>query len=79
MLSAVLDEEGRVKLPREVLDELGLRPGQELLVELRGREILLRPVVSPEEFISELRGCVRGSKVRPEELKHIWGARRDIR
>jgi len=67
-----LDEEGRVRLPKEVLDELGLRPGQTLILEVRDREILLKPSVGPEEFISELRGCIKGSKIRPEELKRIW-------
>jgi len=68
----ILDEEGRVRLPKEVLDELGLRPGQTLILEVRGREVLLKPGIGPEEFISELRGCIKGSKIRPEELKRIW-------
>jgi len=70
--NVILDEEGRVRLPKEVLDELGLRPGQTLILEVRGREVLLKPGIGPEEFISELRGCIKGSKIRPEELKRIW-------
>ncbi len=72
MPNVILDEEGRVRLPKEVLDELGLRPGQTLILEVRGREVLLKPGIGPEEFISELRGCIKGSKIRPEELKRIW-------
>ena len=70
--SVVLDEEGKIKLPRKVLDELGLRPGRALILEVKNGTIHLKPEVSPEEFISELRGCIKGSKIRPEELKRIW-------
>ena len=28
-----------------------------------------------EEFIKGLRGCVKGSNIKPEELKRIWWMR----
>jgi len=70
--SVVLDEKGRVKIPREVLNELGLAPGQLLVLEVRNGTIVLRPKIGLEEFVSELRGCVKGSKIKPNELKGIW-------
>ena len=52
-----MDEEGRVKIPKEVLDELSLRPGQVLVLEISHKGLLLKPSVGVEEFISELRGA----------------------
>jgi len=40
-----------------------------------GEEIVLKPMLDVEKFIAELRGCVRGSRIRPRELKEIWGVK----
>ncbi len=72
MFKVVLDREGRVKIPREILDELSLRPGQVLVLEISHKGLLLKPSVGVEEFILELRGCVKSSRVKPAKLKHIW-------
>jgi len=75
VFKVVLDEAGRVKIPKEILDELSLRPGQVLVLEISHEGLLLKPSVGVDEFISELRGCVKSSKVKPAELKHIWRMR----
>lgn len=70
---AIIDERGRIVIPSELRVELNLRPEQRLRIEARGRELILRPAVDAEQLISHLKGCVSRSKVKPEELKHIWG------
>lgn len=73
MGEAVIDERGRIVIPRELRAELDLRSEQRLRVSRRGKELVLTPEVGVDEFISQLKGCVHGSKVRPEDLKEIWG------
>ena len=68
-----LDDRGRVVIPKELREKLGLRPDQRFLVEVRGEEIVLKPALDVEKFIAELKGCVHGSRIRPHELKEIWG------
>jgi len=75
MGEAVIDERGRIVIPNERRAELNLRPEQRLRVSTNGKELILSPEASVDEFVAGLRGCVRGSRVRPEELKAIWGAR----
>jgi AbrB family looped-hinge helix DNA binding protein len=75
MGEAVIDERGRIVIPREIREELNLRPEQRLRILVRGGELILKPSVDADEFISQLKGCVPGSKVKVEELKHIWGVR----
>ena len=70
-----LDDRGRVVIPKELREKLGLRPDQRFLVEVRGDEIVLKPALDVEKFIAELKGCVRGSRIRPHELKEIWGVK----
>ncbi|RLI41043.1 hypothetical protein DRO64_08110, partial [Candidatus Bathyarchaeota archaeon] len=68
-----LDDRGRVVIPKELREKLGLRPDQRFLIEVRGDEIVLKPALDVEKFIAELKGCVHGSRIRPHELKEIWG------
>ena len=67
-----LDKRGRVVIPKELRQELGLKPDQTMIIELKGREIVLKPALGPEKFIEELRGCVHGSQIEPIKLKESW-------
>ena len=69
----MLDERGRIVIPSEVRSKMHLRPEQKLRVSAKGREIILTPEVDAADFVSQLKGCVRGSKVRAEDLKTLWG------
>ena len=73
MGEAVIDERGRIVIPNEIRAELKLRPEQRLKITTKGSELILSPEVGVDEFISGLKGCVHRSKVKPEELKAIWG------
>lgn len=70
---AFLDARGRIVIPKEIRKKLGLRRGQRFLIEVRGEEIVLKPAVDVERFMFELKGCIHGSRIRPDELKEIWG------
>jgi AbrB family looped-hinge helix DNA binding protein len=50
-----VDDLGRVALPQEVRDDLGLVPGTALEVEESGGGILLRPVAEVSDLVSGLR------------------------
>ncbi|MFQ5951208.1 MAG: AbrB/MazE/SpoVT family DNA-binding domain-containing protein [Candidatus Geothermarchaeales archaeon] len=69
-----IDKRGRIVIPKRIRDELNLRPDQPLTVESRSDQIVIRPAVDIEKFISELKGCISGSVIEPLELKKIWGA-----
>jgi len=74
MGEAVIDERGRIVIPNEIRAELNLRPDQKLRISTKNKELVLTPEMGVEEFITGLKGCIRGSKVKPEDLKSIWGA-----
>lgn len=69
---STIEERGRVLIPKSLRDELKLKAGQKLLVERRDSEIILKPTVNLKRFSSELRGCIKKSKIKPEEIKQIW-------
>lgn len=73
MGEAVIDGRGRIVIPNEIREELKLRPEQKLRISTKGKELVLSPEIEADEFISQLKGCVHGSGIKPEDLKTIWG------
>jgi len=79
-MGIMVDDRGRVTLPQELRDALGLRPGEEVHVERTPRGVLLRRATTREEFIERLEGCVdtrRKGGGDPLRVKEIWGAFHD--
>ncbi|MBI4181870.1 MAG: AbrB/MazE/SpoVT family DNA-binding domain-containing protein [Candidatus Aenigmarchaeota archaeon] len=66
-----LEKEGRVFIPKKVRERLGMRSGEEMLIEERDGALILRKRKSPEEFSSQLKGCVKGGG-NPLDLKKMW-------
>ncbi len=79
MGETTVDGRGRVTLPVEIRRSLGLETGKKVVVEDRGGEAVLRPAVSREDVIRELKGCItRKNKVEhldPLKVKEIWKTR----
>ena len=71
-----VDEQGRVTIPEEMREELGIDPGQEVAVGLRGETVVIRPRrsredgsregLSREEFIELMEGCINEDTVRED-------------
>ena len=43
-MKTTLDRFGRVVVPKDIRDRLGLRPGTEIEIDEKGNEIVLKPV-----------------------------------
>ncbi len=71
MVETTVDDKWRITIPTEI--RKGLRKGQPLKVEKDGNCIIIKPGANIEKFESELKGCVKGSRIPPEKLKEIWG------
>lgn len=56
---------GEIKLPMEVIDNLGVKIGEELEVKIKGRQVILSPTRSVAD---ELWGSIKCSK---EEIKEV--------
>lgn len=73
MGETLLDERGRIVIPKEAREKLNLKSNQRLLVRVREGKIILKPPADAGKFIAELKGCVKSSRIKPSELKEIWG------
>jgi len=79
MISRVkTDERGRITIPGEIRESLGIGPDTELIMEKRGSALILSKELTPEEFIEEARRFqeeIKASKlekVEPLKVKEIW-------
>ena len=72
MEKTILEKQGRIFLPKKIRDNLKLRTGENIAIEIRNDEIVLKPFKSLSDFSSEFKGCVKESKINPLELKKIW-------
>jgi len=67
-----IEERGRVVIPKDVREEMHLKPGQSVIVEKIEGGIVIRPAIDVKKLSSELRGCVKKSKIKPMDIKKIW-------
>lgn len=62
-----LDERGRVTVPQKLREELGLSPGDDVLVERAEEGVLVRRIHSKKATFRELRGIVTARNATADE------------
>jgi AbrB family looped-hinge helix DNA binding protein len=73
----ILDDRGRITIPKSDRKKLGLRPGDKLWVEVAEEGIRIRKTVSLKDFIRIFEGCITkenavGKAADPLRIKEIW-------
>jgi AbrB family looped-hinge helix DNA binding protein len=59
MTEATLSAKNQIVIPREAREALGLKPGDKILVVVRGEKVLV--LQSPKSHRAAIRGLARGS------------------
>ena len=67
-----IEERGRVLIPKSIRERTGVRPGEEVEIMIEEGKIVIVPLIDVENFSRELKGCVKESEIKPEEIKGIW-------
>jgi AbrB family looped-hinge helix DNA binding protein len=69
-----VDCKGRVLIPKEVRDRVGLQLGGKARLKVENETVVIMPPISPEEFIKEMEGCIKEGTptIDPLKLKEIW-------
>ncbi|UCG90580.1 MAG: AbrB/MazE/SpoVT family DNA-binding domain-containing protein [Candidatus Heimdallarchaeota archaeon] len=72
-----IDNRGRITIPKEERERLGLTPGKIVLIREKDGALIIKRFISPEKFISELKGCItiENHKIDPLKLKKMWGVK----
>jgi len=77
MPTAILDERGRIVLPKDVADELGLSKTDAVVFEKRGRDFVVMKALSKIDRLEEImdwnpRRTGKMERVTPKAMKEIW-------
>lgn len=64
-------EKGQIVIPKIVREYVGIKPGDEVVMDVKEKELVITPVVSPENFVEDFCSVVKrklASKVDLERL-----------
>lgn len=68
-----IDERGRVTIPKELRDKIGLKPKARVRITAGKNGVKIEKAVDLSEFMTELRGCITvKGEIDPMRLKEIW-------
>lgn len=71
MGEVTVEDRGRIVIPKDVREKLGIRGGEKMRVEERDGDVVISPVKS-RSSLKELRGVVKDSEIEPSKVKEIW-------
>jgi len=68
---------GRIVIPKDVRKMFGLEVGEEIVVDVEGRKIVLRPKKIVENPVERLYGSVRAKpEASPKKVAREWAMRK---
>jgi len=62
---------GQIVIPKIVRESLGIQPGDEVLMEIKEKELLIRSEVDPESFVEDFCSITKKKLTRKIDLKRI--------
>lgn len=74
MEEVTVDDRGRILIPKEIRERIGLQPGSGARLEVEDDRLIITPPLSPEKFIQQMQGCITEGEpsIEPLRLKEIW-------
>lgn len=61
-----MGRKGQLVIPKIIREFPGVGPGDEVIMEVKGREVLIKPKIDPVKFVEEF--CLRGKKKLTEKI-----------
>ncbi len=73
-----VDEKGRILIPKETREKMGLRVGGKARLKLEKQKIIIMAPISSDDFIREMEGCIKEGTptINPLELKKMWESKK---
>lgn len=77
MPAAILDDRGRIVLPKELAEELGVSNGDAVVFEKRGKDYVVTKPVSRKDRLEQImewnpKRSGKVEAVNPQAMKEIW-------
>lgn len=69
----LVSEGGRIVIPKDVREMFGLRVGEEVIVDVEGRKIVIKPKKMVEDPVERLYGSIRVKpEASPKKVAREW-------
>lgn len=62
---------GQIVIPKVVREFLGIKAGDEIVMEIRGKELLIKSKVDPEKFVDDFCSTTKRKLTEKVDLKKI--------
>lgn len=62
---------GRIVIPKIVRESLGIKPGDDVVMEVKEKELLIKRGVSPEKFVNDFCAVAKRKLTRKIDLERI--------
>lgn len=69
-----VDSRGRITIPKEDRERLGIKPGQKIYIFYQNDSIIIKKSKPLDLFQRELRGCIKSKddNLDPLKIKEMW-------
>lgn len=64
-------QKGQIVIPKVVREYMGIKPGDEIVMEVREKEVIISPGVGPEDFIESFCSIVRKKLTNKVDLERL--------
>ncbi|MBI2663828.1 AbrB/MazE/SpoVT family DNA-binding domain-containing protein [Candidatus Woesearchaeota archaeon] len=71
LVKRAIGERGQFVVPKDIREQLGLRAGSEVTVEVKGDEMVVKPAKTPQQIVEEFCSSSRRIKIKGDPVKWI--------
>lgn len=72
MSSLIIEQGGKIQLPLNLKEKIGINDGDEVEIEVFGSSLLIHPKKRKTKNITLLKGCIQDNETDFLSLKSIW-------
>jgi len=67
-----IGQKGQIVIPKVVRESLGIGPGDEVVMEIREKEILIKPEVDPVRFVNDFCSITSKKLTKKIDLEKLF-------
>jgi len=66
-----IGQKGQIVIPKVVRESVGIKPGDEIVMEIREKEVVIKPGMDPEEFVESFCSVTGNKLTKKVDLERL--------
>jgi len=66
-----IGQKGQIVIPKVVRESTGIKPGDEIVMEIREKEVVIKPGMDPEEFVESFCSVTGNKLTKKVDLERL--------